>query len=501
MKLVLIILFANFLCPAFFAKDLGQDLKGQAMSLWSKSADNLKQDLSTYGKCEWKNNLKTNFRYEYIQGKEKLLFFEEQIVEASFLFLSNQQIKTTLPRSQQQHLQGFFLTFGNPADKVDKNSYLEALNSLKDKIKTVGELPAPKTTGIRSGSWLRYTCLWKSPQYSICLRWAYSSVPRAQFKAKPVKLSVFYTPPLESRIVKSNKEPLNKYGKMLNDDSVKIKNGEGGDKFLEIPMVAERSRLYNLPVAIERIIRYYNQLGNGKNVYEIDNRELKKNENWLDRIPLFYATSRFLVDKRLGAQKLICPDCFEDFKNFCSLLSRYYNRNIYYNSQYARGGTVNFSVPVNGEASNISFKVGVYRSISTKLHKGMYIGPSKRGNINYVFLDNLIEVIQNLNDEETLMKVRCKSSRVKHFKARICQQIKDGKPVLWDVILGLIKVESDPPYKGEYIRIIIGFNDQTDELIYTDNLGSDHKIKKMPWDKAWAITYETLVLKRKKNLK
>ena len=74
------------------------------------------------------------------------------------------------------------------------------------------------------------------------------------------------------------------------------------------------------------------------------------------------------------------------------------------------------------------------------------------------------------------------------FQRDIQRHIDEGVPLLWSVRLGIIPEENLPQVVGGHMRIIIGYNNTTRELLYTDSWGSGHEEKRMPLDDAWTIT-------------
>jgi hypothetical protein len=38
------------------------------------------------------------------------------------------------------------------------------------------------------------------------------------------------------------------------------------------------------------------------------------------------------------------------------------------------------------------------------------------------------------------------------------------------------------------MRLIIGYNDTTNEILFSDSWGPGHELKRMPADEAWTIT-------------
>ena len=48
---------------------------------------------------------------------------------------------------------------------------------------------------------------------------------------------------------------------------------------------------------------------------------------------------------------------------------------------------------------------------------------------------------------------------------------------------------------GGHMRLIIGYNDQTDEIIFTDSWGAGHEFKKMKMSHAYQASLGLFVLK------
>ena len=61
-------------------------------------------------------------------------------------------------------------------------------------------------------------------------------------------------------------------------------------------------------------------------------------------------------------------------------------------------------------------------------------------------------------------------------------------PVAWSVIRG--KFSETPVLRqfGGHMRLIIGYNPASDELLYSDRWGPGHEVKRLPFDQAWTIT-------------
>jgi Peptidase_C39 like family len=90
---------------------------------------------------------------------------------------------------------------------------------------------------------------------------------------------------------------------------------------------------------------------------------------------------------------------------------------------------------------------------------------------------------------EIYKEVRMKSAAdFGKFQRDIQRGIDDGIPILWSVRLGIVRESNSPQRTGGHMRIIIGYNSTTSEVLYSDSWGQGHEEKRMPMDDAWTIT-------------
>ena len=61
--------------------------------------------------------------------------------------------------------------------------------------------------------------------------------------------------------------------------------------------------------------------------------------------------------------------------------------------------------------------------------------------------------------------------------------------------LGLYPEPEIPQASGGHMRLIIGYNEKTKEILYTDTWGAGHELKRMPADWAFAITHSAFYLR------
>ncbi len=79
-------------------------------------------------------------------------------------------------------------------------------------------------------------------------------------------------------------------------------------------------------------------------------------------------------------------------------------------------------------------------------------------------------------------------SGVDRFQQMVQDHIDQGIPILWSVMLGMVPETKAPKGIGGHMRLIIGYNTDTQEILYSDSWGPGHELKRMPADDAWTMT-------------
>lgn len=74
------------------------------------------------------------------------------------------------------------------------------------------------------------------------------------------------------------------------------------------------------------------------------------------------------------------------------------------------------------------------------------------------------------------------------FLRDVQSHVDTGIPLLWSVQLGLVQEPEIPQANGGHMRLIIGYNAKTQEIIYSDSWGAGHERKRMKLEDAWTIT-------------
>ena len=101
-----------------------------------------------------------------------------------------------------------------------------------------------------------------------------------------------------------------------------------------------------------------------------------------------------------------------------------------------------------------------------------------------------IDEIYGAMDGEVLKTSRTERDRsgFGKFQRSIAGLVDEGVPVMWGVMLGLLPEPEIPQASGGHMRLIIGYNLKTSEILYTDSWGAEHALKRMPVANAFAMT-------------
>jgi len=75
--------------------------------------------------------------------------------------------------------------------------------------------------------------------------------------------------------------------------------------------------------------------------------------------------------------------------------------------------------------------------------------------------------------------------------------IDSGLPLLWALQLGRYpeNPQLTPQTNGGHMRMVIGYNDKTEEILFTDSWGAGHELKRMKMSHAYQATHGLFVLK------
>ena len=234
-----------------------------------------------------------------------------------------------------------------------------------------------------------------------------------------------------------------------------------GDVFIDnVPMVDQGQKGYCAAATSERVLRYYG--------VEVDEHEIAQ-------------AAGTTADG--GTSTL-------EMKNSVQTIGRHYKL-----------GTVvtygDFEKSTAERCESVAKEVANYNKTAKKLKRreiadDVYI--TRRGS---VIVYNPIAADAAM-DPEVLREMKVngpQKSKFTKFMKDIRQQVEKGIPLFWGVTLGTYQESDIPQSKGGHMRLIIGYNDKTKEVIYSDSWGAGHERKRMPAEWAWTISHCLMYMK------
>jgi hypothetical protein len=282
--------------------------------------------------------------------------------------------------------------------------------------------------------------VWKSGGVAFVMEWDAS--------IKKQEGSDFLAEFLRVRLLPQNGLTLSSQGQQVSTMALSRKTvtkTDQGDIYLaDIPMVDQGPKGYCAVATTERVLRYY-----GAKVDQHQLAKIAETAEGTDPISLMKGLQRMSIELRVNI------DVLEEisFAAFQKMVKGY-------NTSAKRAHRQEIILPTSGVIS----VNGVYSEMDPELLKDS--------------------------------KVRNKAGLDK-FNDRIVQYINNRMPLVWGVMLGLFPEEKLAQAKGGHLRLIIGYNAKTKEVIYSDSWGSGHEFKRMPIEQAYTITTSLFSLRPK----
>lgn len=216
------------------------------------------------------------------------------------------------------------------------------------------------------------------------------------------------------------------------------KNLTSGDVVIpDVPMVDQGQKGYCAVACVERMMRYYGIPADENEIAQVANSDASRGTS---------ADAMFAALKKLGARLHVVVRPVEQFEvRQIETLMNEYNR-------AAKVGHRAKPIPDQGHMLNVG---AIYEAMDP----------------------TLLKEVRNKNKAESA-----------RFQKDIQAHIDQGIPLLWSVMLGLVKEKEIPQSMGGHMRLIIGYNAKTNEVLYTDSWGAGHELKRMAVDDAWTMT-------------
>jgi len=275
---------------------------------------------------------------------------------------------------------------------------------------------------------------WQTDNARFLLESSSTRLPDAGFRAEFVRLTITAPEKPKSFMEESLASMLPGSTKFSGTDHVK--NLPNGDVLIQgIPMVDQGQKGYCVVASAERVMRYY-----GENADEHELAELANSSNKKGTSPEAMLDSLKKLSDRLHVKTRTLEDI--DPPRFEAMLDEY-------------------------------DKCATRGQRAPELNR---------------LVDDFVKLLQQINPD-ILMEARTKNpSEMDRFFRNVQSHINEGIPPLWSVMMGLFPKAEYPDEFGGHMRLIIGYNAKTNEILYSDSWGYGHELSRMPLNEAWTIT-------------
>jgi len=127
-----------------------------------------------------------------------------------------------------------------------------------------------------------------------------------------------------------------------------------------------------------------------------------------------------------------------------------------------------------------------YNRAAKKARKPEVESLNRQGNL--AIIESPVTAYHDM-DPVLLKDVRTKrDSQMAEFKSTVAKSINNGVPLTWGCVVGVVKEQPAIRGFGGHMRLIIGYNDRAQEILYTDTWGAGHELKRLALADAWTIT-------------
>ncbi len=363
--------------------------------------------------------------------------------QARFLTFQSQPVVETIVRFSSNAVTEVMLSFFNRGDvgRISEDEFFRKVATLTNIISGIAEVPGKDVTRREDTSAERktQTTVWVASNVEYRLDSAYSIVKDRLTAGRQA------LPEFVNLTIKANRGQVAVSGSLAGKARAgfavlyqKIKREPGGDVYLDrVPMVDQGQKGYCAVAATERVMRYY---GLDMNQHEIA-QKAKTSGMGTDSSSLLAAlkTMAYAAGLQLKVvDKFDADDFLKQVRN--------------YNLEAKRKHVAEIVLPQAG----VIDAAQIYRQMDKRIYLQ---SRSKGGNAQARFVNS------------------------------IQGKINSGYPLFWGVTLGFVEETVKLPQQvGGHMRLIIGYNATSNEIIYTDSWGPGHELKRMSQPNAFAIT-------------
>jgi len=346
------------------------------------------------------------------------------------------QVLVNFDHEKPKEISALFYNRGDMGS-IDRPHYENLIKSLISTIST-----ATKTAYVARGKDAANAVkvdgvIWNTPSASLLLEYSCTKTPQMPFRAEFVRLRI--TPPEKPKTVLDQPFSSSEKPTFVGVNHI-TRNAASGDVFIkDIPMVDQGQKGYCVVATVERVLRYYGVKVDENELAQIANSDASKGTSMLAMTQsLKKLTARFRIRVRMLYEldlRVLIAD----------------------------------------------YNVVAKRAKENPINSGVVSDPDQV----YAY-----EIFAQINPD-ILRESRAKNRTARSaFIRQVKTHVDTGIPVLWGVISGVMPEQFKAPKPSSHMRLIIGYNEKTDEILYSDSWGIGHELKRMPTADAWAMTID-----------
>ena len=432
-----------------YKKTKSADLKQmltQKTPAWELTVEQFEKKWKPFFK--WLNKTKkTAARFQAINSPYKLTIAGLPVWETVIRFKENKfkRMEVSLYNRGDASVSQRMIQNGTELKKMTSSQFKDLIKLINDKmnewIQVKGKALPPKKL-IGGSNDLIYEKYWVKGEECAGLQW---SITKLGNTFEPEYMKFIYSKydshndPRKMMTRNRNAGKLNNAGKLK--DNVKTKDGF---KYIDnIPMVDQGPKGYCAVAATERVLKYY-----GSNVDQHEIAQLVDTTYGTNPVHMIKMLKR--ATPKLGLKILTYLDPPDFSKGYGGRDTRDYIKEIDgFNKILKKQGLSQLPLMYPIVAQIEGQRLTLFKEYKCNKHK----------------------------------------TEFKRFKSNIKKNIDKGIPVVWGLFLGVVPENGKTPQsRGGHMRLIIGYNKDLSQLVFTDTWGAGHEFKTINSDDAWIVT-------------
>jgi hypothetical protein len=402
-------------------------------TFWSLDKDKGLPGALNGGPFAWTTQEKTEIR----GASQPMMFQGLPVVETIFRF-------------REAKLSEVFLSLYNRGDagNLPQKAFFNLINQteqvLNSQTGVQGQDVGDETNSTKFRKQIK---IWLSPKVSYRLETALSEVPDGQndnLLGRPEYVNLTMFP---GGLSQDDVAVHRQAGAEFIDFDKRVQHPAGGDVVItSVPMVDQGQKGYCAVCTMERILRYY---GCEVNEYELAQQANSSGKGGTD------------PESLVKAMRAMARTVDLHLNEFRKVDSNYYLT-----------------------------MMDDYNTVARRLKAPEVFLQPGMNSVNDIFQQMDVDILRK-------WKLRTTDQEEAYFNY-IQDSINKGWPLAWSVYLGWVQEKPAlPPGHGGHMRVIIGYNPDTREVLYSDSWGYGHEQKRMALDDAYIISQDLYVLEPK----